>query len=148
MPVGRIALSACLFFLCGCEVFQPQVAVCNRLGDPVEINDISYQECFWPVILLPDECTSPCSCHPGAGRVRFGLFDVQWFVNEIVRCAEEGILELEPADDRIGWKLPAPVWHNYMTSQQIDVSYGDFRRVDIVRGEIEQDFDAPSPYGH
>jgi len=147
VPVARF-ICALAVSLCGCQALEPEVAVCNLLGDPVQVTDISFQECFWPVILSPDECTSPCACHPGSGRARFRRFDVQWFVNEIIDSAEEGILELDPADDRIGWKLPAPIWHTYMTSENFTVDYGDFRRIDLLGGGIEQDFEAPGPHGH
>ena len=148
MPLIRFISIACLLAVCGCQALEPEVAVCNRLGDPVQITGISYPGCFWPVILSPDECTSPCACHPGSDRVRFKLFDVQWFVNEIVDSAESGLLELEPEDDHIGWKLPAPIWHTYMTSESFTVDYGDFKRIDILGGGIEQDFEAPGPHGH
>ena len=146
MPVSRFLLIACLLVVCGCEVLEPEVAVCNRLGDPVQITGISYRSCFWPVILSPGECTSPCACSPGEGRVRFRQFDIQWFVNQSIEEADD--LELESSDDHIGWKLPTPIWYAYRSAAVFSADYGDFKRIDILGGGIEQDFEAPGPNGH
>jgi hypothetical protein len=144
MPVARLFFLALI--LCGCEAIEPEVAVCNHLGQPVQIANISYRTCYWPVILSEGECTSPCACRPGDGRVRFRLFDIQWFVNQAIEEADD--LDLEPADDHIGWKLPTPIWYAYRTATVFSVDYGDFKRIDILGGGIEQDFEAPGPNGH
>ena len=144
MSLARFLILA--FILCGCEAIEPEVAVCNHLGQPVQITGISFRTCYWPVILSDEECTSPCACSPGDGRVRFKLFDIQWFVNASIEEADD--LELEPADDHIGWKLPTPIWYSYRTATVFPIDYGDFKRIDILGGGIEQDFEAPGSHGH
>ncbi len=132
----------------GCEMVQPEVVVINRLGEPVQIRDVSFKGCHWAAVLEPGQASPPCACQPGRGRVRFKLFDVQWFVNEVVDAAERDILELDPVDDHIGWKLPTPIWHAYRTAEQQTVDYGGFYQLDLTAAAIEQDFEAPVSVGH
>lgn len=141
-------LGGCSFHLTACELVQPEVVVRNFLPEPVQITGVSYNGCSWSGILGPGEATSPCACHPGTDHVHFRLFDVQWFVNEVVDAAEEDILDLEPVDDHIGWKLPTPIWHTYRSVDRHRVDYGDFARLDLTEELIEQDFEAPPSYGH
>ncbi len=127
---------------------QPQVTVVNGLGEPVQIARISFSGCFWPDILAPDEATSPQRCLPGSDRVHFKRFDAQSYLNKALEDYEKEPENFEPAADRVGFRLPTPLWFNYQTSESFSVEYGGFYLLRVQPGSIEQDFSAPGPYGH
>ncbi len=134
--------------LAGCELLNPEVVVRNDLGAPVQIRELSFNGCVWPVLLAPGESTSPCACPPGVERVRFKRFDAQAYVNEILEVIARGGHGYPRSDDRVGVRLPTPLWFSYRTRSPFALGYGDFQVLRVLPDEIEEDFDVPGPYGH
>jgi hypothetical protein len=143
-----LALALAAPFLVACELVNPEVSVQNDLGVPVQIRDISFNGCAWPVVLAPGEATSPCACPPGAERARFKKFDAQSYFNKILEDLARGSHDYPPSSDRVGVQLPTPLWFNYRTTSRHDLGYGGFEVIHIRPDDIEQDFDVPGPYGH
>lgn len=143
-----VAFCAVLLGATSCELINPEVVVQNQLDTPVQIRDLSFNGCKWSVVLAYGESTSVCNCMPGSDRLHFKKFDAQSYFNKILEEIESGEHEYEPTNDRIGVKLPTPLWFNYRTKTIIDVEYGSFNLIEILPNDIEQDFDTPGPYGH
>jgi hypothetical protein len=104
-------------------------------------------------VLAFGESTSPGRCLPGEDRVHFQKFDAAAYCQE---QAEDGTIDgLCPcdggaADPEIleGLTNAEPMWFNYQTVASRAVDYGEFHRFEITLTGLEQDFSAPSPYGH
>ena len=62
----------------------PEVVVQNDLEGPVQIREISFNGCHWPVLLSPGETTTPCRTQPGSDQVHFRKFDAQQFFNDVL----------------------------------------------------------------
>jgi hypothetical protein len=145
----EVALLALVMALLGaCELVNPEVAVQNDLGTPVQIRDISFNGCLWPTVLAPGEATSPCGCTPATERVRFKKFDAQSYVNKVLDDLAHGSRDYPPTSDRVGVQLPTPLWYSYRTRSTSELGYGGFQVIHLRPEDIEQDFDVPGPYGH
>lgn len=143
-----MALAAGWIGAAACELMQPEVVVQNDLPEPAQICCVSVSGCYWPEILAPGQATSPQRCLPGSDRVHFKRFDAQSYLNKVLEDFEEEPENFEPVADRVGFRLPTPLWFNYQTVESFDLEYGSFALMRIEAGSIEQDFSAPGPYGH
>lgn len=143
-----LALLATVALAGGCELVQPEVVVDNGLGQPVQITAISFSGCRWQGILAPGEASAPQRCLPGSDRVHFKRFDAQSYFDRAIEDFEENPEEYEPTADRVGFRLPTPLWYNYQTREAFEVDYGGFYRLRVEPDSIEQDFSVPGPYGH
>ena len=132
----------------GCALLQPEVAVVNALPEPAQICCLSISGCFWPEILAPGDSTAPQRCLPGSDRVHFKRFDAQAYLNKVLEDYQEEPENFEPVEDRIGFRLPTPLWYNYQTVRAFEIDYGGFYLFRVEADSIEQDFSAPGPYGH
>lgn len=146
--LGPALLAAGVFWLTACELVQPEVVVENALPEPAQICCLSISGCYWPDILAPGKTTSPQRCLPGADRVHFKRFDVQSYLDKVLENYQKNPEDFEPVGDRVGFRLPTPLWFNYQTLETFDLEYGSFVVLRIEAGSIEQDFSAPGPYGH
>jgi len=141
-------LAACLALALALAACEAEVVIENGLEAPVEIRELSFNGCLWPVLLAPGERTSPCSCPPGADRVHFKRFDAQAFVSGVLEEVARGSRAYPPSGDRLGVKLPAPLWFAYRTREPVELEPGALQVLRVTPGQIEQDFEVPGPYGH
>jgi hypothetical protein len=132
----------------GCELVQPEVVVENGLDEPVLITELSFSGCRWRTILAPGDTTAPQRCLPGADRVHFKRFDAQSYLAGVIEDQQEHPQDYPPSDDRIGFRLPTPLWYAYQTRGSFEVDYGEFHVLRVEPNSIEQDFSVPGPYGH
>ena len=151
-------MSAVIFsalFLCaGCDMAYPEIAIVNKTGKRILIKDISFNGCLWSAALAYDETTSPERCLPGEGRVHFKKLDIEAYCREQVEngaldglcaCNKDAATGDFTEDETF---TEEPNWFNYQTISIKKADYGDFRIFGITLDAIEQDFAAPSPYGH
>lgn len=152
MPINssvRLSLASCCCALAsGCELLQPEVVVVNALAEPAQICCLSIRGCFWPEILAAGDSTAPQRCLPGSDRVHFKRFDAQSYLNKVLEDYAEEPENFEPVDDRVGFRLPTPLWYAYQTSTVFEIDYGGFYLLKVETDSIEQDFSVPGPYGH
>jgi hypothetical protein len=141
---------------CSCEQAYPEVIVVNRLGDAVQVKQVSFSGCLWDEILSNDAASSPGRCLPGEDRVHFQKFDAASFcqtqakdgtIDGVCPCHSDTSASQASVVDS-GLTNVTPLWFNYQTLATISVGYGDFRRIELRSGELEQDFSIPGPYGH
>ena len=121
-------LIAIVAALGGCDLAYPEVIVVNRTSEAVFLRNVSFNGCLWSTVLAYGDATSPAPCLPGKDRVHFQKLDTQ------AVCEEE--------DDG------EPLWFNYQTVSIKNAGYGELLVVEITLDDMEQDFSAPSPYGH
>lgn len=119
LPLALLGLGAC-------DVAYPEVVVVNRTAPSVLVRDPSFSGCLWPTVLAFGEATVVGRCLPGRDRVHFQKLDLA-------------------ADAET---TPTPTWFRYQTVNVREVDYGDFSRLELHLGELEQDFSVPGPYGH
>ena len=134
--------------LTACELVGPEVVVQNDLEGPMQIREISYHGCQWPVLLSPGEATTPCTTWPGSDQIHFRKFDAQQYFNDVLAEIEQGEHEYPPSDDRIGVLLPPPPWFPYQTVSAFDVDYGEYHVLHVRPDDIEQDFTNPGGHAH
>ncbi len=158
-PEGRCALWLAVLwvgFFSGCESTYPEVVVVNRTGEQILLKGLSFNGCLWDEVLAYDEATSPGFCLPGKGRIHFQKLDAKTYCKEQV--ADGTIDGLCPCDTDAspvtkreidpGLVDETPNWFNYQTVSVKRVEYGDFYLFEITKGDMEQDFSVPGPYGH
>jgi hypothetical protein len=122
---GAVALAA--LALGACDLAYPEVVVINRLGADVLVRNPTFSGCRWDVVLADGEATSPGRCLPGDDRVHFEKFDA-------------GAWATDASDP--------PTWFAWQSVSVHIVDYGDFAVLEILPGDLEQDFSVPGPYGH
>ncbi len=147
-PVGFLLLA-------DCDNAYPEVTVVNATDERVLVREAGFSGCLWSAVLAYGEATAPQRCPPGSDRVHFKKFDAAKYCKEQV---EDGALEgICPCDGGIarpigptdpGLTEKVPLWFNYQTVTEHHAGYGDFLRIEIRSGDMEQDFSIPGPYGH
>ena len=141
------------FAAAGCDLAYPEVVVTNRTAETVQLRQVSFNGCYWEGVLAFGESTSPGRCLPGQDRVHFQKLDAAAYCLE---QAEDGTIDGlcscggGTADPEIleGLTNTEPMWFNYQTVAIEAVEYGEFHHFEITLAGLEQDFSAPSPYGH
>jgi len=146
--IGNALALALVLAAAACEAVAPEVVVQNDLEGPVQIRELSYRGCRWPVLLSPGEATAPCAAQPGADRIHFRKFDAQQYFNDLLVELEQGAHEYPPSDDRIGVLLPPPPWFPYQTVSVFEVGYGEYHVLHVRPDDIEQDFTNPGGHAH
>lgn len=141
------------FAAAGCDLAYPEVVVTNQTAETIQLRQLSFNGCYWEGVLAFGESTSPGRCLPGEDRVHFQTFDAARYCQE---QAEDGTIgglcpcDGAAADPEIleGLTNAEPMWFNYQTVASEVVDYGEFHLFEITLTGLEQDFSAPSPYGH
>lgn len=155
VALRNLAIAAAAF-VCACEQVYPEVIVVNRLGNAVQVKQLSFNGCLWDQVLANGGTTSPGRCLPGEDRVHFQKFDAATYcqaqaedgtIDGVCPCASSTAAASTTSVDA-GLANLAPMWFNYQTLAVFSVDYGELRRIDLRLGEIEQDFSVPGPYGH
>ncbi|NJK88897.1 MAG: hypothetical protein HC923_05480 [Myxococcales bacterium] len=116
--------------LYGCE--PAEAVIRNDLGEPVQIQRMRFQGTLWDETLSDREISRALEVRPGMDQVRFRRFH------------PEG----EPGEPGVPVLDGEPTWFNYKTSESFEVGVGEFHVLILRPGEIVQDFDAPSSFGH
>ncbi|GAB4292465.1 MAG: hypothetical protein Kow0090_06370 [Myxococcota bacterium] len=142
----------------GCDLRYPEVVVVNRVDALFEVRNISFNGCRWDTVLAFDEATTPKRCPPGEDKIHFQKMDYSTYCPKL---AEEGDIDASTPceDDDEGDATPnggeedeiqssKPLWFNYQTISVKKADYGGFYIFELSREDMEQDFSAPSPYGH
>jgi hypothetical protein len=111
----------------GCLDAYPEVSLTNRTRVDMLLRNLSFQGCLWEGPLAYGESTRPLRCLPGSDRLRLEKHDP--------------LDEDFHADGR-------PMWFPYQTVRPRRAGWGESHRFEIRFEELEQDFSAPSPYGH
>jgi hypothetical protein len=128
----------------------------GRLGDAVQVKQVSFSGCLWDQALAHGETTSPGRCLPGEDRVHFQKFDAAEYCQAQAKDGTiDGVCPCKSSTAGgstiwvdAGLTNVAPIWFNYQTLAVFFVDYGDLRRIELRLGELEQDFSVPGPYGH
>jgi hypothetical protein len=131
---------AAVLTVTACDLAYPQVVVVNKTGEAVLLRDVSFNGCSWPGVLAYGDATPVGDCLPGSDRVHFLKLDGTAYVQEQEEDAEPGVDE--------GLKTTEPLWFGYQTTTSLHAGYGDVLVFEVTLDDLEQDFSAPSPYGH
>ncbi|MFA6032332.1 MAG: hypothetical protein WC889_05485 [Myxococcota bacterium] len=115
----------------GCDVAYPAVVIENQLDPRIIISHISYNGCIWEQAIAYGETTTVQFCPSGEDRVHFKKFDAGAYAGG-GQQSDTG----------------APLWYPYKTISVKRTKYGTFSKFTLTKADWEQDFDAPSPYGH
>lgn len=135
--------------LAGCENAYPEVVVVNDIGEQVLIKEVSFNGCYWGDVLAHGEVTSPQRCLPGADRVRFKKLDLEKYCAK-VPDAGGSACDGGPAEACTPSSSTStePLWFSYQTVADHEADLGEFRRIEVHVGDLEQDFSVSGPYGH
>jgi len=136
MRAAHALVALGIAWLCGCDLAYPEVVIVNRTSEGLLVRNPSFNGCVWNAVLACGQATTPDRCLPGADRVHFQKLDVAAYA-----VAADGGAASDGG-------LAPPTWFNYQTVSVKRVDYGDFRVFEITRGDMEQDFSVPGPYGH
>ncbi|MFH0899964.1 MAG: hypothetical protein V2A73_04970 [Pseudomonadota bacterium] len=131
----------CQSALGGCDLVYPEVVVVNKTAEHILIKNPSYNGWVWSAVLAYEDSTTPGRCLAGEDRVRFEKLDLEQHCEET--GAGDGAASLSLSSEQ-----PQPRWFPYQTVSVRQVDYGDFRVFELTLDDMEQDFSAPSPYGH
>lgn len=156
MTLLSLAFVSAFATLVGCSETYPEVVVVNKIDEKILIKDISFNGCLWEGVLRFEETTNPARCLPGKDRIHFKTFDPSDYckgqldkgheLDGLCLCDDTAAEEANAIDYDIGGYKP--VWYNYQSITVKKVGYGGFHLWEITADDIEQDFSAPSPFGH
>jgi hypothetical protein len=118
----------------GCDLTYPEVVVVNNTAEHVLLAEVSFNGCRWNGVLGFGDATEPRRCLPGSDRVHVKKFDA------------DSVPEPDAMDP--GLQDPVPRWFAYRTVTTWEAGAGDFRVIEVVLDDLEQDFSVPGPYGH
>jgi hypothetical protein len=136
--LAALAAACAVLVLGACDDLYPEVVVVNRIAERVIVRNASFNGCIWDEVLAYDDATPPGRCLPGEERVHFQKLDLAAYADEAASDAgvDSGLVTNDVN------------WFNYQTVSVHRVDYGDFVVFELTRGDMEQDFSVPGPYGH
>ena len=153
--LGTSVLATLFMTPAGCDLAYPEVIVVNEIDEAVLVREVSFNGCTWSEMLWYEDATSAGRCLPGKDHIHVQRFDAENYCTEQVEdgdlpelcfCDQESAPAEDPFD--LGIIDRTPLWFNYQTTYDLEVGYGDFVRVVLRAGDLEQDFSVTGPYGH
>ena len=146
MRRAAVAMAAALCGLgaLGCDVAYSEVALRNATEAPLILRHLSFVGCLWEQTLEYGGTTAPHACPPGQGRVHFEKLDTRTPSGWRGGADDDAAARARTADE----SAPVPVWFPYQTRSTYELGYGEFRVLSVTSDDLEQDFEAPAPFGH
>jgi hypothetical protein len=139
----------------GCVEAYPEVVVVNRTAPHLVVKDPSFSGCRWETVLGYGESTLPQACLPGEDRVHLQRLDLRRYCGDREAagiadpaCDGDTTVLASTSSGTVEASAEAPTWYPYQTVSVHRVDYGDRIVVELRLTDLEQDFSAPSPFGH